>query len=121
MYFTQLKQRRERYHGGLKQLAEHMNVVTRTMSNDPNSSFTQDTPQVHSKFQHAARPGPSGQNGAYTVTDVMTDKAIEVALPMTPIRSASGRRLSSYGDLSEARRALEARRLSKFKNLFDHS
>jgi hypothetical protein len=32
-YFAQLRSRRRQYHGGLKQLGEHMHVVTRTISN----------------------------------------------------------------------------------------
>ena len=44
MYFTRLRESRERYHGGLRQLADHMHVVTRTLSNDPNKTFAKDSP-----------------------------------------------------------------------------
>ena len=32
LYFIKVRSRRERYHGGIKALGEHMHVVTKTMS-----------------------------------------------------------------------------------------
>ena len=37
-YFAKLRSRRRQYHKGLKQLGEHMHVVTRTMSTPPPSN-----------------------------------------------------------------------------------
>ena len=36
-YFAKLRSRRRQYHKGLKQLGEHMHVVTRTISSEPAS------------------------------------------------------------------------------------
>jgi hypothetical protein len=54
---TRDKTRKERIRGGLKALADHMNSVTRSMSNDPNPDSPRAVMRTYSSYGRGEKPG----------------------------------------------------------------
>ena len=67
---TRDKTRKERIRGGLKALADHMNSVTRSMSNDPNPDSPKAVMRTYSSYgRGGAKPG-----GAVEEAEISTHK-----------------------------------------------
>ena len=126
LFFTHKRTTREKYHGGMKQLATHMNSVTRTMSTDPNQTFAADSPLPKARLVHQFSSGTLSQNddvieaavrrmSGSSKQPVQLSNIAETSLVFVPTR-----RESRIAELTAARQQLEARRLSRFKNFFDN-
>ena len=124
IFFTHQRKTREKYHGGMKQLAEHMNSVTRTMSHDPNQAFAQDSPLPKARLVHQFSTGTLSQNDDVIAANssvpqqpggIQMGNIAETSLVFVPTR-----RESRIAELTAARQQLEARRLSRFKNFFEN-
>ena len=60
LYVIKVRQRRERYHGGIKALGEHMHVVTKTMSDAAAAAKAQKPENSNNNNNGASKPGEDG-------------------------------------------------------------
>lgn len=97
LYFTHVRQSREKYHGGLRQMAEHMHAVTRTMSSGTNGGEDRER-SVH------FRKGDD---------DVIESATLDIFKPSTHVMVAKATDSSESGPFMTQ---LEARRLSKMQD-----
>lgn len=120
MYFTHLRGHREQYHGGIRQMGEHMHTVTRTMSMDPNQTFAKDTPAIKKKpigtpQVSVTLPAISDPNNSKRVS--IEETAFDKIMPQSHTMLVDDS--DDIHTMTTVRQQLEARRLSKMKNYFE--
>ena len=103
VYLSQIKQQREKYHGGLRQLADHMHTVTRTISNDPNENNNSN------KANSKPRIRFEGDELAETSFNLFKPSVHEMVRSDTDIAGA--------GSLTTQ---LDARRISRMQDFLNH-
>ncbi|TRY73730.1 hypothetical protein TCAL_06691 [Tigriopus californicus] len=120
MYFTHIRGHREQYHGGIRQMGEHMHTVTRTMSTDPNQTFAQDTPAIKKKpigtpQVSMSLPAITKSNNPKRVS--IEETAFDEIMPQSHTMLVDD--TDDIHTMTTIRQQLEARRLSKMKNYFE--
>ena len=122
IYFTRIRQTREKYHGGLRQMAEHMHVVTRTLSTEP-------TPVPTPVATPSIKRPLSGSESAPTIATKTRyvrngDKQITIHSPesiaMDMFKPSTHTMTRGDSEIGSLTTQLDARRISRMQNFLNN-